>query len=265
MYRELVVAGYFYPANKRELINFFENNRGDATHKDVKSAIVPHAGYVYSGKTAFKTLSSIDIPSTVILIGPNHTGLGERVSVYPEGSWASPFGDVVVNKGITEKLIDKELVFDDYYAHLREHSLEVVVPMLKYLRKDVEIVPITIKGLSLNECLVLAKKISTICMEYKGEILIVVSSDFNHYEDAEITDKKDMIAIECILNMDPVALYEKVNLNNITMCGYIPAVIALQGSKELGAKKAILIEHTHSGYVSGDYNQVVGYAGIVII
>ena len=264
MYRNAVVKGQFYPNNVKELRSFFEEARSDKKIKNPISVITPHAGYIYSGKTAFKTLSSVDIPEKVLLIGPNHTGYGKKIAVYNEGLWETPFGDIEVDSDLANFLVDNEVLYKDYTAHLYEHCLEVIAPMLKYLNPSVKIVPVIFGLLSYEECCEIAEKISSLLLNIKEKVLIVVSSDMNHYEDSEKTSKKDNIAIEAIKILDAKKLYESIIKYNITMCGFIPAIIAIESSRMLGAKEGILIEHTHSGVVSGDDSQVVGYAGIII-
>ena len=264
MYRNAVVKGQFYPNNVKELKSFFEEARSDKKIKNPISVIIPHAGYIYSGKTAFKTLSSIDIPEKVLLMGPNHTGYGKRVAVYNAGFWETPFGDIGIDCDVANSLIDNEIFYKDYTAHLYEHSLEVITPMLKYLEPSVKIVPIVFSLLSYEECCEIADKITNLLLNIKGKMLIVVSSDMNHYEDSEKTLKKDNIAIEAIKKLDAKKLYENIVKYNITMCGFVPAIIAIEISRMLGATEGVLIEHTHSGITSGDDSQVVGYAGIII-
>lgn len=264
MYREAVVKGHFYPDDVNLLTSFFEKARSEKKIENSISAIIPHAGYIYSGKTAFKTLSSIDIPETVLLLGPNHTGMGKKIAVFNEGEWETPFGDITVDRELANILIDNKLIYKDYTAHINEHSLEVIAPMLKYLRPSVKIVPVTLGLLGYEECLKIAELIVKSLADIKKKALIIVSSDMNHYEDSESTIKKDNIAIDAILHLDSAKLYENIIKYNITMCGFIPAVIAVESSKKLGATEGILIEHTHSGVASGVYSEVVGYAGIVI-
>lgn len=261
MLRKAAVKGYFYPDKKEELIDFFEKNK---TESKINAflAIVPHAGYIYSGKTAVKTLSSLNFKKKVLLIGPNHTGFGERVALYPDGEWETPFGFVQVDTELNRKLSLIPEIEEDIIAHVREHSLEVILPILHYIKKDITFSAITMMPLKYNQCVKLA---SDIYEQIKDEDLnIIISSDFNHYENAETTDKKDLMAIEKILSLDTKGLYDTVFDNDISMCGIYPAIVGIEIAKRFGAKEGILIEHTHSGFVNGDFSQVVGYAGILI-
>ncbi|MGE4319743.1 MAG: AmmeMemoRadiSam system protein B [Deferribacterales bacterium] len=261
MRRHQAVAGYFYPSDKKELLDFFRSNELSAEKTDACAVIVPHAGYIYSGATAFKTLSKVNIPDTVILIGPNHTGAGAAISVYPEGQWQTPLGDVSTDDGIISGLTASPLFTRDDRAHQREHSLEVIVPMLRYFNPEVKIVCITMKFMDITLVHDAAETLFSVLDGKK--CLIVVSSDFNHFENAEITEKKDGIAIDSLIKMDENLLFQRVIDYNISMCGFIPACVGLICCKKAGASVPELVEHTHSGYVSGDHDRVVGYAGLI--
>jgi len=261
MLRKAVVKGYFYPDNREELVNFFEQNK-EKQKSDAILAIVPHAGYIFSGKTAVKTISSINLKKKVLMLGPNHTGFGEKVALFPDGEWETPFGILKVDNVLNSKLKLVEDIKEDIVAHVREHSLEVILPILHYFSGDITFSAITMMPMRYNQCIELAEKIYQNVRD--EEFTIVVSSDFNHYEDAETTNKKDMMAIENILALDSKGLYDVVFSKDISMCGVYPAIVGIELAKLFGAKEAKLIEHTHSGYVNGDYSQVVGYAGILI-
>ncbi|WP_273267053.1 AmmeMemoRadiSam system protein B [Flexistipes sinusarabici] len=261
MYRDTVVSGLFYPSNKEKIISFIESNKSSETAQEAKMIIVPHAGYVFSGATAVKTISRIKLPKNIILLGPNHTGAGGRIAVYPEGKWNCPLGDVPVNEDMVKKLIDKGFE-SDQLAHVKEHSLEVQLPILKYFRDDLNIVPIAFKGLGFEDCRNAGKVLKDLVSE--TDSMIVVSSDFNHFEDLETTNEKDFDAINRILDLDSKGLYDTVLSRNISMCGIIPTVVALESLDNIENLKASLVEHTTSAETSGDASQVVGYAGIII-
>jgi len=207
----------------------------------------------------------VEIPSLNVIMGPNHTGLGDPVSVYPQGFWLTPLGEVPVNEEITSYLSENYLFSVNTDAHIYEHSLEVQVPFLQYcsnFREDLSIVPIVYQYISFEDCLV-AGEVLAKALESK-DALIVISTDFSHYVSQEEAKEKDSLAIEAILNLNERELYSRVLNYNISMCGVIPATVGIIAAKLLGAKSAELVMYRTSGDVSGDYSQVVGYAGIII-
>ena len=274
MIRQPAVAGQFYrgsPSALRDQVERFMETEA----KKVKALgiVAPHAGLVYSGSVAGAVYSRIELPGTFVLIGPNHTGLGAPVSLMANGSWQTPLGTVRINEELAAAVLSKSRrIHDDTMAHLQEHSLEVQLPFIQYLKKEFTIVPIQMMDTRLETCVELGNAIAQAIAEcevrsaeYKaGGTLIVASSDMSHYVSAETAKKKDHAAIKRILELDAPGLYNTVRDENISMCGYGPAVAMLTACKILGATKAELVKYTNSGDVSGDYDQVVGYAGIVV-
>jgi len=265
--RQPAVAGSFYsgtaPDLEREVTGYLS---GDLNPERAMAAVMPHAGYTYSGAVAGETAAAIRIPREVIILGPNHTGLGAAVSVFPGGYWRMPFGDVPVNKSLAHQIIDEcELPVPDEMAHANEHSLEVILPFLYYAGgKDLSFVPITLSRISRDECRILGEDLSRVIASRNEEILLVSSSDMTHYESHDSAKAKDSDAISRILDMDPDGLIEVVSRRRITMCGIIPTAVMLYAAIGLGATKARLVRYATSGEVSGDYDQVVGYAGIIV-
>ncbi len=269
MIRKACVADQFYPANAGELGNmidaFLHLDDKDKRKERATAIVAPHAGYIYSGGVAGSVYSLVEIPENVILIGPNHTGIGERVSMMAEGAWDMPFGSVEVNEELALKLASSTpLLTVDNSAHISEHSLEVQLPFLQRLNPSVKIVPITVMAANPDECVRIGNAIAGCIEEYGHDVLIVVSSDMNHYESEESTRVKDHLAIEKVLALDSRALLETTGSNKITMCGVLPTAIAIEAALSLNAGKTRLVEYATSGEVSGDYDHVVGYAGIII-
>lgn len=282
MHRRPAVAGYFYSAELESLRS--EVGRfilPDAPKRRVMGAVVPHAGFMYSGPVAGAVYSSIELPDVVILIGPNHTGLGAPLSIMAKGDWETPLGVVKINEPLASKLIDKFPRLEmDSLAHMREHSLEVQLPFIQYFKKVFSIVPIQMMDVRLETCRALGHAVAEVIKElrqqgaggkeadrWKSEtpdILIIASSDMSHYVPAETAREKDFKAIQKILDLDPEGLYRVIRDLDITMCGFGPAVAMLYACKELGATKAELVKYANSGDVTGDYVQVVGYAGVVV-
>lgn len=265
--RQPAVAGRFYSGTsqdlRREVTGYLSVNQDP---ERAIGAVMPHAGYLYSGAVAGETAAAIRIPREVIVLGPNHTGLGAAVSVFPAGHWRMPFGDVPVNESLARQIIDEsELPVPDEIAHTREHSLEVILPFLYYAgAEDLSFVPITLSTLSRDECRALGETLSRVIASRDEEILLVSSSDMTHYESHDSAKAKDSDAISRILDMDPDGLIEVVSRRRITMCGIIPTAVMLYAAIPLGATQARLIRYATSGEVSGDYQQVVGYAGIIV-
>ena len=266
--RNPVVAGQFYPSNERELnamISSFEDRQ--AEKKDVIGAILPHAGYVYSGLVAAQTVCGINIKDNVVLLGTNHTGLGPEFSIMPSGIWQTPLGEVEINAELSNLFLNKSLnLRADILAHQNEHSLEVELPILQYFKKTFKIVPIAVRSLNLGLLKSLAKELAEVISENNliKSTVFIASSDLTHYEPQEIAERKDALAIDAIVALDEDELGRVVNDEHISMCGLAPVVVLIKTAKLLGAKGAQLIKYQTSGQASGEFSSVVGYAGITI-
>lgn len=260
------VAGQFYAGDAIKLAAQVANLLDAKSPKDtVKAILCPHAGFMYSGAVAGAVYSRIKLPGSIILLGPNHTGLGAKISMASEGQWSIPTGDIQVDSTLAIKIArDNPLVTRDDQAHMFEHSLEVQLPFIAHLAKNARIVPITVMSASFDELRSVGESIARAIMDTSYPVLIVASSDMSHYISANEAKRKDKKAIDMILGLNPEGLYDIVRKENITMCGVLPAVIMLAAALALGAKKAELIRYATSGDVSGDYESVVGYAGITI-
>lgn len=268
MSRRPAVADMFYPADRVQLIRQLERfiKPSDSPTK-VIAAIAPHAGYMYSGAVAGEVFSRIYVPDTVVILGPNHRGVGSSVSVMALGSWEMPGGMVPVNEKLSRLILgatEKNGVAEDIHAHAVEHSVEVQIPFLQYIRPDVTIVPIIVSRLTFDRCSQIGVGLAHAVREYGRDVLIVASTDMTHYESHDTAREKDGLAIELILDLDDQGLYGTVFKQGISMCGMMPTTIALSACKALGATGAELIRYATSGEVSGDYGQVVGYAGMIV-
>ncbi len=263
--RKPVAAGAFYPANAEELKDYMHQVIKLKIPKiKPKAIIVPHAGYIYSGQTAAKAFGMIDSFDVYIVLGPNHTGLGKEISVF-EGVYEMPFGTVETDNELGELLVRNSSADVDYYAHLQEHSIEVQLPFIDFVsKKPYKIVPIVIGTHNREKLRHLGMALAEAVKNSKKDILIVVSSDMNHYENQDTTIKKDELAIKALENLDEEEFFNRVEQYDISMCGAAASYAAVIAAKLLGAKEARLIEHTTSGDVNGDYGQVVGYASIII-
>jgi MEMO1 family protein len=264
--RQPAVAGSFYPAERDALVREVEIHIDQNTKTSRTLGIVaPHAGFIYSGNVAGAVYSRIEIPDTVILIGPNHTGNGETVAVMTEGTWSMPMGDITIDQDLANAICEETVIAkQDASAHQFEHSLETQLPFLQYFKNNFKIVPICIKRLKLSSCKAISEGIVRAVTRLDKSVLLVASSDMTHYEPHDRATIKDRMAITCIKNRDAHGLFRTVESEKITMCGVNPVTIMLLCSERMGAKEAELVKYMTSGEISGDMEKVVGYAGMII-
>lgn len=266
MIRNPAVAGQFYPGTKSGLKREIEKYIAKSAEKIKAIGVVsPHAGYVYSGAVAGATLSSVELTGTCVVMGPNHTGKGRPFSIMTEGVWKLPSGDCKIDEKLAKDILsNSDYLEEDQDAQVNEHSVEVQIPFLQALKENVKIVPLVLADAGLEVYRKIGNGIAG-AIKGKGEpVTIIASSDLTHYEPLEFARQKDEKAIEAIINLDEKALIVTIKKYGISMCGYAPVCVMLAASKELGAKKALLIKYQTSGETSGDYNAVVGYGGVVI-
>ena len=267
MMRAPAVADRFYPGNPEQLqaaLDVLVPVVAEQEKKKALAVIMPHAGYVYSGATAGLTIAQVQVPQTVLIMGPNHHGLGPALAVSGE-DWRMPLGAAPIDRGLAASILQHSGVFvEDQEAHLFEHSIEVQIPFLQQVQKQLKIVPVVVSHIAYNLCETAAHELAAAISKQPQPVLMVASSDMSHYESRQQATKKDRMAIDRILALDPQGLYDTVHGKHISMCGVVPAVIALLAALELGATQAELIRYTDSGEASGDTSQVVGYAGLVI-
>jgi len=260
------VAGSFYPAQPDQLRTSVERFLVRTLEPLTPWAvIVPHAGYIYSGSTAGKTYACVDLPKRLIILCPNHTGVGARLASISDGQWHTPLGDVPVDGDLARRLAAAcPAMEDDPLAHRREHAIEVQLPFLQVLLGEFTFLPVVVGTTALGELESLGLAMAKAMTECRERVAIVVSSDMNHYEDARTNRAKDTAALEAVLRMDPGGLFDAVHERHISMCGYAPAVAALFACRELGADQAEVVDYTDSGMVTGDDTEVVSYAGVRI-
>ena len=267
MIRQPVVSNQFYPGTPQVLQQTLSGLIPaivDEQKQQALAVVVPHAGYVYSGAVAGETFARIKIPETALILGPNHHGSGQPLAL-GISDWQMPSGAVPIERSLAVAVLrNSEVIVEDDVAHLQEHSLEVQVPFLQFLQKDLAIVPIVVSHVSYDVCTQAASDLATAIREFGKPVLMVASTDMTHYESRQSASAKDHLALERIQALDPKGLFETVLGNRISMCGIIPTTIVLLTALELGATRAELVRYTDSGEVSGDTDQVVGYAGLVI-
>ena len=266
--REAAVAGQFYPESRTELLREVQgylSKAGDGRRVKALGIIAPHAGYMYSGAVAGAVYAHVEIPRRVIVLCPNHTGLGEPLSIMSTGSFRTPLGDAQIDSALAESLkAGFPLLREDAAAQIREHAVEVQLPFLQAVRDDLVFVPITVGTGQFEVLTALGVVMAKVIAECGEPVLMVASSDMNHYEDDSETRVKDALAIEQVLTLQPKGLFQTVLGQQISMCGYGPAVAMLTAALRLGASSAELVKYATSGDVSGDREHVVGYAGIAV-
>jgi len=264
--RPPAVAGRFYPEEPdvlRAEVNSFVD--GARSRNSALGCIVPHAGYMYSGHVAGAVYSEMNLPSRCILMCPNHTGKGEPLAVMSEGEWKTPLGNVRIDSEVANSLKQKfPLLTEDAQAHKTEHAAEVQLPFLQIGNPNLTFVPIALGTGQFEILEALGMAIAEVAGQATEPILIIASSDMNHYENDGITRVKDGKAIDQILALNARGLFDVVMKERISMCGFGPSVAMLIAVKRLGAERARLVKYATSGDISGDRDMVVGYAGIII-
>jgi len=265
MIRSPSVAGYFYPGTAAELKNTLAKYMDKTVPKEEAiGLLVPHAGYQYSGAVAGATISRIIVKDTVIIMGPTHSGQGAPFSVMPEGTWQTPLGNVEVDSELARKIIShSKYAEEDYLAHREEHAVEVQIPFLQYIKPDVKIVPMILSEAPLEVFREIGHAIAQAIKETKKEVVILASGDMTHYESAAAAKEKDMKAVDAMLALDEAEFTRRYNNLHITMCAHGPVTTLIAAARELGATGAELVKYQNSGDATGDYSQVVAYAGVI--
>jgi AmmeMemoRadiSam system protein B len=264
--REPAVAGYFYPRSPAALSQEIQNYSAPAGEKiSALACVVPHAGYIYSGHVAGAVYGRLRLPRRFVILCPNHTGYGRPLAIMTEGAWHTPLGQVPIDRELGEALRRAcPLLEEDDTAHRGEHAIEVQLPFLQAALPEFSFVPIAVGTVRYEPLQALGEAMAGVLREQSGEILMISSSDMNHYEPDDVTRVKDHKAIDQILALDARGLYDVVMQESISMCGFGPTVATLTAARLLGASSAQLLKYATSGDVSGDRSAVVGYAGVVI-
>jgi AmmeMemoRadiSam system protein B len=264
--RQPVYAGQFYPGDpeslRRTIQSYFEEPEAPLK---AKAVVVPHAGYIYSGSVTGKVLSAVQLPRRAILLGPNHTGMGQPVALSTYAAWKTPLGTVPTDIELNRLLLDAcPELHEDTDAHMREHSLEVQIPFLQMLQPDCTVSAICIGTAKYQVLEELGHAMARAVQSLDEPVLLLSSSDMTHYESADAAARKDRQAINRIVELDPPGLYRTIIEKDISMCGFAPTISVLAACLDMGASAGRLIDYTNSGEASGDYDRVVAYAGIAI-
>ncbi|HZD33847.1 MAG TPA: MEMO1 family protein [Nitrososphaeraceae archaeon] len=280
--RKPSVSGIFYSSAKEELVaelegcfmnKVFGPGRLPPTDqvREIYGLVSPHAGYLYSGAVAangYYNISSSTFDS-VILVGPNHYGLGSDVATTMDGIWESPLGEVAVNQNVANDIASKATsMANDEFAHSRDHCLEVQIPFLLYTFERFRIVPIILTNQDEYIAHELGSAISDAVKDgaSKGKkFMLIASSDFTHYESNAEAHRKDSQLIKSILSLDVGSFYSNLRQYNVSACGYGAIATIMVAAKNLGATQGQLLRYATSGDVMGDTSSVVGYSSILFV
>ncbi len=267
MLRLPAVAGRFYPSHPAELAALVREccKVVPPPHPvHVRACLVPHAGYIYSGHVAGAVLAGIALPKKIIVLGVRHYPRGEPAAILSSGAWRTPLGDAAIDESLAEALKKAcPLLREDSVAHSGEHSLEVQLPFLQVLAPGFAFVPVALGTVRFENLVSVGEAMARVLGSFEEDVLLLTSSDLNHYEDEATTQIKDGKAIENLLALNARGLYDTCLNEDISMCGLGPAVAMITALNALGAKKSELVKHATSGDVSGDRDAVVGYAGML--
>lgn len=274
--RRPAVAGQFYESDpttlKRSIEESFLHPLGPQktppapiADEEIAGLISPHAGYIYSGPIAahgYYYASSLPTPELVVILGPNHWGLGSGVATFPEGVWRTPLGDLEVSAEDAKTIVKISGIVDfSEEAHRREHSIEVQLPFLQYIfNSRFRILPISMLFQDRETAVEVGHAIAKLV---KGRrCLIIASSDLTHYESQREAARKDAEFINAALSLDVLKLYGVIQRLDVSACGYGPIAALMTAANDLSLKRAELLRYATSGDVSGDRSSVVGYASI---
>jgi AmmeMemoRadiSam system protein B len=271
--RRPAVSGRFYPdareALAREVRALLAPVEPFAHPATARAAVVPHAGYVYSGVTAAHVFARLQLPRLVVILAPNHTGVCRApggASLWEAGAFATPLGDVPVDAALADALrAASPLVAVDHAAHQDEHAIEVELPFLLVRRSDVSIVPVILAWDDWDDASALGDALARVVRGWAEPVLLLASSDLNHYEPAALSELKDAQALAAIQALDGAELLRRCKTERISMCGRAPVATVLAAARALGSTQAEVVDYRHSGWVTGDETRVVGYAGVVIL
>jgi MEMO1 family protein len=265
--RHPAVAGRFYPRDSESLhdeVRAFLSPASEHSLRRAFGCIAPHAGYMYSGHVAGAVFARLEIPDCCVVLCPNHTGMGRALAIMSEGEWETPLGRVPIDGTLAAALKRRcPLLQEDSAAHRAEHAIEVELPFLQTRQPGLRFVPIALGTQQLEVLEQLGHALADVIATTNQPVLIVASSDMNHYDSDAVTRVKDGKAIERILALDARGLHEVVTQQDVSMCGFGPAIATITAAKQLGARSADLVKYATSGDISGDRDMVVGYAGFI--
>jgi MEMO1 family protein len=284
--RRAAVAGTFYPAGEAQLVDAIESSyrhrlgpgrlpskEGPGLTRGLKACVCPHAGYSYSGPIAAHSYlddSELRKPDLVVIVGPNHYGVGSGIATYGEGEWETPLGKVAVDPASSERIVKLTGIVDiDPEAHRREHSIEVQLPFLQHLYGgSFSFLPISLAFQDKSTARDLAKGLAELLKDAAGDegsAVLIASSDLTHYEPASLAREKDTALLKQVQSLDLDAFYTTLERRNITACGYGAIATVMEACRRLGFEKGRLNAYATSGDVTGDNEAVVGYPSVTFL
>lgn len=266
MIRRSAVAGTFYAGTRDRLrLQVEDLLPKEAIPERAIGAVVPHAGYMYSGRVAASVYARVEFPESFVILGPNHTGLGAGAAIMTYGQWETPLGQVQIDQELGRAILANSSVLEeDHLGHLREHSIEVQLPFLQCFKRSFGFVPICLFSHEYVACQEVGQAVAKAVRESGKRVLIIASTDMSHYVSRDEAAVKDRKAIDAILALDPIGLHRVVRREGISMCGFHPTTAMLMAAKALGATRADLVTYTDSGEMTHDLDEVVAYAGLVV-
>jgi AmmeMemoRadiSam system protein B len=258
-------AGSWYPGQTLALSEAIRDATPAATTRPALAIVAPHAGYRYSLAIAAETYAQVAVPARAIVLCPNHTVPPPIISVWSGGSWETPLGEVPIDTELRDAILTRcPLAQAETNAHQREHAIELHLPLLQHHRPDVQIVPIVVADPDPGHLRELGEGLAGAIQDVGGDVLLVASTDMTHQQPAAVAKAQDERALDHVLALDPDGLLQRCSREQITMCGVRPTAAVIHAAKTLGATQVELVRYGNSGEASGDYDSVVGYAGLVI-
>lgn len=267
--RPPAVADRFYPADPAELRRLVGRllDGVPADRRRVPAVMVPHAGLQYSGACAAQVFGRIAWPDLVVILAPNHTGMGQagRAGLWGAGGFRTPLGEVAVAEEVATELARRcPLVIVDEAAHRTEHAIEVELPFLQLLAPGARLLPLVVSWEDWPRCAELGRALAELIAQEPGRALLVASSDLTHYESAASAARKDRLVLARLEELDGQGLLETCRRESVSMCGRAPAATVAEAARRLGAGRGALLDYRHSGMVTGDDRDVVSYAGMLL-
>ncbi len=267
-YRDPSVAGLFYPSRpallKDEVNTLLSLTGSTKKYGRIFGIIVPHAGYIYSGRTAaygYNLLRDQNIKN-IIIISPSHRDYFKGSCIFQGDGYSTPLGTVEINKEMSQKIVDSsETVFMGINGHQKEHAVEVHLPFLQEILTEFRIVPIVMGDQDRQFVEDLAAGISSAMGE---NTIILISSDLSHFYQRSQAEKLDSLVQKYIAELDYDNLLNALETRKCEACGGGPIAALLKAAEIKNITKSEVLHRSDSGDVTGDLSEVVGYLSAVV-